>query len=118
MTKKPSDFSDIDRALFTGIHGPVEIKKEERRRYLGELKERVVCSLTSSQMAKPTLDKGFVEATDRDDISHIVLSGKIAFQDWVNKYRQRANEKDLPVRTVNDPELRGDVRLIVVQKQC
>lgn len=114
--KNASKFSDIDRALFTGIHGKPVIKKEERKRYLGELKERVIAFLTFEEMAKRGVDSRIITALKNPNVSHVVISGKVALKDWAKEYVDYANEKDIPSRFTSDPEHVGNIGMIVVEK--
>ncbi|MDW7673006.1 MAG: DUF1694 domain-containing protein [Bacillota bacterium] len=115
--KKLSDMSNLDKALLTGIHGDVVIKKEERIKYLGELKENVILALTFDEMAKSRIDTRISEAINHPNFGCIIISGKIALRDWAYKYRKLAKDKNLPCRVVTDPDHMGDIGLVVAQKK-
>lgn len=114
--KKPSDFTPMEQALFKGIHGTPVIKKEERIKHLGELKENVAVALTYEQMAQKELAQSFVEAIADQDIKTVVLSGKIALRDWARKYSDYAKKLTIPVRIVSDKEHVGKIGLVVTKK--
>ena len=46
--KKPN----VEEVLQQGIHGPLETKPDERRKFLGTLRERIIVSLKKSQVAE------------------------------------------------------------------
>lgn len=46
--KKPT----VEEVINQGIYGPLETKPEERRKYLGTLRERIIVALTKKQVAE------------------------------------------------------------------
>ncbi len=115
--EKISHLNELDKALITGIYGPVEIKKEERRQYLGELAERIILALTSEEMAQRGLDIRFKECIKNPVVSHVVISGRVYHLPWAEQYRKAAAKEKIPCRIINDSQHEGSIALIIVEKQ-
>ena len=48
LVKKPT----VDEVLQQGIYGALETKPDERRKYLGTIRERIIVALKKSQVAE------------------------------------------------------------------
>lgn len=99
---------DIEDYLQHGLHGPLETKPDERRRFLGTLRERVIIALTKVQMREPgtypeveTAMKEYPQATlllnGHMDYTHISKYIRLA-----HKYRVKTS---IVTNTVVDSEL-------------
>lgn len=104
--------SPVERALITGIHGAPEIKGEERKLFLGELKERVLAALTRDQVGEPSVD-GAVERAAADPRAKAIIVHGDLFAESA-PYRQLAAARGLSFTMRSDPAFRGEVGLVVV----
>lgn len=85
--------NNIDDYLSEGIHGPRQTNPDERRKFLGSLRERTVFILTKEQIIQQLgidqLDKKLTEHPD----TQLLLNGLIPFEK-LNPYRQVAIKHD------------------------
>jgi len=108
-----ADKSNLEKALLVGMHGPPELKREEKALFLGEFRERVIRSLTKDQVKDPGIYPEIVEALKDSRTVGMLISGDI---DWhfSGKYQKLASEMGKKSSIMHDPELKGDIGLVVV----
>jgi uncharacterized protein YueI len=103
---------DIEKALSIGLHGAPELRRDEKRRYLGEFRERVIILLSKKQVAEPGVYPEIVKALEDKRAAKMIISGEIDFH-LSEKYQKLAEAMGKPVTTISDPEFRGDAGLVV-----
>mgnify|MGYP001350325258 CR=1 len=111
-TVTPMEKEDVKDYLLRGLHGPPELRPEEKKRYLGEFRERVVLALSQKQVRSPDIPRQVEEALDRWPDVTIVLNGKMEYA-ALSKYIRLANERGVPYRKVHDQEHETDVGLVL-----
>ncbi|NMA68958.1 MAG: YueI family protein [Desulfitobacterium sp.] len=110
MNKNPND---VEQRLQIGIHGRPELKPEERARYLGEFRERVLRLLRKKQVQDKKVYPEIEEALKDARSVRLLLNGDLPYSHRV-KYIEIARKYDKPYTVVNDPKLKGDAGLVVV----
>lgn len=110
MNRNPND---AEQRLQIGIHGRPELKPEERARYLGEFRERVLKLLRKRQVLDKKVYPEIEEALKDSRSVRLLLNGDLAYQHRA-KYIEIARKYDKPYTVVNDPKLKGDAGLVVV----
>jgi uncharacterized protein YueI len=108
-----NDKCQLQQILAAGIYGDPELKREERLRYLGEFRERVLKALTFDQIAEPGTYPEIEEALKDKRARKLVVSQK-AKLDEAREYIRLARACGLQFTMVNNPDLRGDIGLVVV----
>lgn len=107
------DSKEVEQRLIYGIHGTPELKHEEKMRYLGEFRERVLRVLTKKQVADSRIYPE-IEVALRDPRStFLLLDGDIPYSSR-DKYIKLARKHQKPYSMVNDPKQIGDIGLAVV----
>jgi uncharacterized protein YueI len=108
---------DVKDYLLRGMYGPPELRPEEKRRYLGEFRERVVLALTQKQVRSRDIPRQVLEALDRHRDVTIVLNGEMEYG-ALAKYIRLANERGVPYRKVYDREHDTDVGLVLAAPEA
>ncbi|HOC06475.1 MAG: YueI family protein [Bacillota bacterium] len=112
---KDDNFSNkslLERAVLAGIYGPPELKREERRYYLGQFRERVIKVLTLEQIAEPGVYPEIQEAMAHPMARRVLISRR-AVLSAAQKYVQLARKYHLEFTIVDSPEYSGPVGLVV-----
>lgn len=55
---------EIEKALSIGLHGAPELRRDEKRHYLGEFRERVITLLSKKQVVEPGVYPEIVKALE------------------------------------------------------
>lgn len=109
--------SELEKALSAGLHGPPELKRAEKNRYLGEYKEKVVKMLTKKQVMEPGLYPEIAEALRDEKVSGLIINGDISLP-VTEKYRHLAEQAGKRVTMASDPDFLGETGLIVVSDEA
>ncbi len=109
--------SELEEKVKQGIYGEPEIKKEEKNRYLGEFRERVIHYLSHDQV----LEEGTypeIEEALKDKRAHtLVVDRKIELK-YAHDYIKLARENNIRFKRVDSPDFKGNVGLVVVSDKA
>jgi uncharacterized protein YueI len=105
--------SKLEERVSAGIHGEPELKKGEKRRYLGEFRERVIKVLTFDQIAEAGVYPEILKAIKNIEAKKLIISRK-ANLDSAKEYIKLARENGLSFKKVGSPEFKGEIALVVV----
>lgn len=105
--------SKLRKALISGIHGPPRLKREEKRHFLGEFRERVIKALTLSQIHEEGTYDEILEAIRHPRAKKLKVI-RDADLEYAGEYIQLAREEGLSFSTVDSPEHKGSIGLVVV----
>ncbi|MCG8400180.1 MAG: YueI family protein [Firmicutes bacterium] len=108
---------ELERTLLAGMHGPPELKRAEKRRHLGEFRERVMVLLTKKQVMEPGVYPEVVRALEDKQASGVLLNGEISFNHTA-KYEKLAADMGKKSTIVHDPDFKGQAGLEVVSDQA
>ncbi len=103
----------LKKTLQQGMHGPQQLKKEERALLLGQFRERVLKALTFKQIEE-TGTYPAVEEAIRDSRAKCLIISTGADLSAARDYIHLAAQQGLSYTTTSSPELKGDVGLVVV----
>lgn len=106
MTEKVDDY------ITQGIYGKKETKPDERRKFLGTLRERTVIALTQAQVRKPGIMKEVKEAMLKNKQARVYLNGHIAYRD-ISKYAKLASEQQMSFTIVTNKDHNSDLGLVL-----
>lgn len=98
--------------------GP-QTKPDERRRYLGSLRERVFLRMNNSEIKDPDLEKIFLDHISNYQDYTILINGKIEANSFLNKVEASCSKYNIPFTLVNNETARiglKDTALLVVAK--
>jgi len=105
--------SDLEKTMWVELFGPPEIKREEKRRYLGEFRERVIKLLSKKQVKEPAVYPEIKKALQDKRATGVLISGDIDFR-YAEKYEKLASEAGKRHSIIHDPEFKGDTGLVVI----
>jgi len=103
---------DVMDYLKRGMYGTPELKPEEKKRYLGEFRERVVLALTQKQVRGKDIPRQVYEALDAYRDITIVLNGDMEYE-AIGKYIRLANERDVPYRKVHNGLHETEIGMVI-----
>ena len=102
----------VEDILEQGIYGPKEINPEERRRFLGTLRERIVLALFSAQVRKGQVQPEVLEELKRNTGARLYLNGSIDYS-YLSKYIKAANQYGIPYKMVSNQARDTEIGLVL-----
>lgn len=107
----------LEQALAVGMHGAPVIKRDEKIRYLGEFRERVLRLLTKKQVAGSAVYPEILASLKDSRAAKMIISGKVNYRS-AEKYRDLAEQVGKMCTVINDPAMIGDTGLVVVSSDA
>ncbi|WP_026560088.1 YueI family protein [Bacillus sp. J37] len=98
----------LDEYIQQGIHGPREINPDERRKFLGTLRERVVVVLTKSQVREPGTYKEVEDLMQKNRQATLFLNGNMNYSylsDYIKLANKVGNKFSLSTNKEHDSDL-------------
>ncbi len=103
----------VDDVLKEGIYGPKETKPDERRKYLGTLRERVVIALTTGEtMGSDTVQPELKRLLDENKEAHLFLNGNVPYT-ALSKYIKAAMDLKMDYTIVTNKEHQSEFGLVL-----
>ncbi|WP_246025999.1 YueI family protein [Peribacillus cavernae] len=102
----------IDDYLQEGIHGKKVLKPEERKKYLGTLRERVVVVLTRAQVREATTYPEIARLLKENYKATLLLNGAMNYSDLA-KYIALASKIKAPYKIIASPEHTSELGLVL-----
>lgn len=102
----------LDEYIQQGIHGPREINPDERRKFLGTLRERVVVVLTKSQVREPGTYKEVEELMQKNKQATLFLNGNMNYS-YLSDYMKLANKVGNKFSLSTNKEHDSDLGLVL-----
>jgi uncharacterized protein YueI len=107
----------VDEVLQQGIYGPQETKPDERRKYLGTLRERIIVALNKSQVAEAKVYPQ-VEQTMREyPGAQLLLNGDMNYEE-LSKYVKLAAKNKIEHTIVTNKEHDTEIGLVLAMNQA
>ncbi|MCU9614324.1 YueI family protein [Caldibacillus lycopersici] len=103
---------NLDDYITQGVYGAKELKPDERRRFLGTLRERIVVVLTEVQVYEAAVYKEIEEEMKRHPQTRMYLNGEIPYK-ILSKYVQIANKRNIPFTIVENKGYDTDIGLVL-----
>ncbi|KAB7705947.1 DUF1694 domain-containing protein [Bacillus aerolatus] len=107
MSKK-----SVDDILQEGIYGKKEIKPEERRRFLGTLRERIVAVLLQGQVREKEVYPELIELMKKHPQAKLYLNGTLDIT-YLKKYIAAAEKNKLGYTVVVNKNHHTDIGLVL-----
>ncbi len=107
MTKQ-----NVDDYLQQGIHGTKEIKPEERKQFLGTIRERVLLALTQSQIRENKIFQEVQDACKKNTGVHMYLNGHMNYH-FLSKYVKLASTNNMEYTLVTNKDYNSDLGLVL-----
>src|SRR5690625_8026133 len=89
MSKK-----NVDDYLTEGMYGTRLPKDDERRKYLGTLRERIILALTVGQVMTDSGIEQLAEAMKQHPESKLLINGKVSYR-FMSAENKGANENNI-----------------------
>lgn len=96
-----------------------QTKPDERRRYLGSLRERVLVRMNNSEMQNPELTSLFLKHIDDYKDYTILINGNIEDNNFLGKLESQCSQKNIAFTLVNNETAKtgpDDTAVLVVAK--
>ena len=106
--KKPT----VDEVLQQGIYGAMETKPDERRKYLGTLRERIIVAMKKSQVAETEIYPQIEQLMKENPQAHLFLNGNMSYED-LSKYVKMANKQKIEHTIVTNKEHDSEIGLVL-----
>ncbi|MEW9051596.1 MAG: YueI family protein [Neobacillus sp.] len=111
--KKPN----VDELLQQGIHGPLETKPEERRKFLGTIRERIIVALKKTQVVEEKIYSQIEQEMKSNPDAHLFLNGNIAYP-LLSKYVKLATKYKIEHTIVTNKEHDTDIGLVLAMEHA
>lgn len=111
------DKSELEQTASAGIHGGFELKKSEKRRFLGEFKERVIKALTFNQISEPGVYPEILAAIRDSEAEKLIINRQVDVK-AAKEYIDLARQNGLSFKKVESDEFKGDIGLVVVSDEA
>ncbi|MCK4260857.1 MAG: YueI family protein [Halanaerobiales bacterium] len=105
--------SKLEKRVETAAFGKPELRPEERARYLGEFRERVLIALTIDQVEEPGVYSEVLKVLCDSKANKLILLRDIDLE-RAKDYLKLAREKKIAFKRVDSPKLKGEIGLVVV----
>ncbi|WML42764.1 YueI family protein [Neobacillus sp. PS3-40] len=102
----------VDEILQQGIQGPKEIKPEERRRFLGTLRERIIIALNKNQVIEREIYPQVEKSMKENLAAHLFLNGNIKYEK-LSKYVKLAKKYKIEHTIVTNKEFDTEIGLVL-----
>ena len=109
--------SKLDEYLQQGIYGPKVTNPDERRKFLGTIRERIEWALTDSQVMEAGIYKEVEQAMKDHSELQLLLNGRIDYS-FLSKYIKVANEANISYTIVKNEEHETDIGLVLAHKDA
>nr|WP_295974387.1 YueI family protein [uncultured Bacillus sp.] len=108
---------DLEDYLTQGIYGPKETNPDERRKFLGTLRERIEIALTKEQVMEETVYPEIEQAMKNHRETHLFLNGHLEYES-LSKYIKQADKNSIPYTIVTNKEYNSEIALVLVHKEA
>ncbi|WP_374939766.1 YueI family protein [Bacillus sp. MCCB 382] len=105
---KPS----IDDYLENGMYGQKQTKPDERRKFLGSLRERIVIALTQSQVREKGVYKEVQDRMKQHPDAKLLLNGNMSYT-FLSKYIKLADAHHIPFSMVTNKDIETEIGLVL-----
>jgi uncharacterized protein YueI len=106
---------EVDEYLQQGIYGKKEIKPEERKKYLGTLRERVIAVLYQSQVLEEEVYPEIIELMKGHPKAFLFLNGNMNYT-HLSKYVEVANRYKVHYKLVLNKDYNTDLGLVFAEE--
>ncbi len=102
----------VDDYIEQGIYGKKEINPDERRKFLGTLRERIVIALSNAQVRGNRIFPVVEEEVKNNKDAVMYLNGHIDYS-YLSKYVQMALKYKVPYTIVNNKEYSSQIGMVL-----
>ena len=102
----------IDDYLENGMYGQKQTKPDERRKFLGSLRERIVIALTQSQVREKGVYKEVQDSLKKNPDAKLLLNGNMSYT-FLSKYIKLADANHVSFSMVTNKDIETDIGLVL-----
>ncbi|KAB2331659.1 YueI family protein [Bacillus mesophilum] len=102
----------VDEYLQKGMYGEKQTKPDERRKFLGTLRERIVLALTQPQVRKNGINHEAEKAMKENSQAHLYLNGNMNYE-YLSKYIKSASKYKVEYTIVTNKEHNSEIGLVL-----
>ncbi len=102
----------VEDVLKEGIYGPKETKPEERRQFLGTLRERIIIALKKEQVKEEKIYPQVEQQIKKNPDSRLFLNGNIEYEQ-LSKYVKLAKKYKINPTVVTNKEYNSEIGLVL-----
>ena len=95
-----------------GIHGQKETKPDERRKFLGTIRERIIIALTQSQIREEGIYPQVDDAFKNNSKAQLFLNGNMNYSE-LSKYTKLAAKYKIEYTMVTNKEYNSEIGLVL-----
>lgn len=103
---------NVEDILQQGIHGPLETKPDERRKFLGTLRERIIVALKKNQVAEAAAYPQVEQEMKANPEAHLFLNGNMDYG-VLSKYVKLASKYKLEHTIVTNRDHDTEIGLVL-----
>lgn len=96
---------------------PRETKPDERRLFLGSLRERVIIALTKGQVLRPKAYREVIDALGSKADATLLLNGEIGYS-HLSPYIKESNKQGVPFSIVSDQQSDTPLGLVLAAREA
>ncbi|WP_338471599.1 YueI family protein [Niallia sp. XMNu-256] len=109
--------SKVEDYLMQGIYGPKETNPDERRKFLGTIRERIEIALTKGQVMEQQIYNEIERAMKNQPKLQLLLNGDIDYR-FLSKYIGLANRQQIPFTIVTNKDHQTDIGLVLTHEDA
>jgi uncharacterized protein YueI len=102
----------VEEVLQQGIYGPLETKPDERRKFLGTLRERIIVALRKLQVGEAKIYPEVEQEMKKNPQAHLYLNGTMNYE-ALSKYVKLASKYKLEHTIVTNKEHDTEIGLVL-----
>ncbi len=102
----------VDDYIEQGIYGPKEINPDERRKFLGTLRERIALALTSAEVRQQRVQQEVLNSFKQNSGAKLYLNGHIDYS-HLSKYIKAATERNISYTIVTNKDHNSEIGLVL-----
>jgi uncharacterized protein YueI len=102
----------VDEILQQGIQGPKEIKPDEKRKFLGTFRERIIIALKNNQVMENDIYPQVESCMMENKVAHLFLNGNISYEK-LSKYVKLAKKYKIEHTIVTNKEHDTEIGLVL-----
>jgi uncharacterized protein YueI len=107
----------VEDALKEGIYGPKETNPEERRQFLGTLRERIIIALKKNQVKEEIIYPQVEQQIMKNPEARLLLNGNIVYEQ-LSKYVTIAQKYKMNHTIVTNKEYDSEIGLVLAMDQA
>ncbi len=108
--------SELEQILSVGLSGTPELKREEKMRYLGFFRERIVEAVTFRQLGCEAAKNALLKAIHDPRSAELVVHQRVS--SLVMPYLLVARKKGVDFTIAANPKFIGDVAVLIAAREA